>query len=347
MTQRPNDPQPGGLLLVTGATGLVGGEVIQQAVASGWAVRALTRGEPPADLMSVPVDWRTVDFASVDSLRGAADGVTHVVHAAAKVGDWGPVEAYVDANAGGTQRLLDALRDALAGQSLQRFVHISSLGVYPARDHHGTDETTPVADGGIDGYTLSKIKAEEVVRAAATAGLPAVILRPGFVYGPRDQTVIPRILERVRDGKFAYLGSGDQLMNNISVVNLSEAVLAALTADYDVMTAEGLELNLTDPRLVSKREFIGSVAEGAGLTPPSRQVPLPIARGVARVLEAVWKWRGKAEAPLLSQARIKFLGLNLDYSSDRARRCLGYDPQLDFSDAIADTMRQLTTRSET
>ena len=329
-----NNPPPDAILLVTGATGLVGGEVIAQAADRGWTVRALTRSGPPDDLADLPVDWRTVDFDRVESLAEAADGVTHVVHAAAKVGDWGPVEQYIDANAGGTRRLIESLGDA----PVERFVQISSLGVYPARDHHGTDETEPVATSGIDGYTLSKIKAEQVVRDAAEAGLRAVILRPGFVYGPRDRTVIPRILERVRSGQFAYLGSGDQLMNNISVVNLADAILQALTVDYETVTAEGLELNLTDPRLVSKREFVGSVAEGAGLKPPSRQVPLPVARGVAKVLEAVWRWRGKQEAPLLSQARIKFLGLNLDYSSDRARRCLGYAPQLDFRDAIAATM---------
>ena len=148
-----------------------------------------------------------------------------------------------------------------------------------------------------------------------------------------------QIVERVRDGKFAYLGSGDQLLNNIYVGNLAGAVLLALEQPFETMTAEGLALNLTDPRLVTKREFIGSIAEGVGLKPPSKQVPLPVARGVAWLLETVWRLRKKQTAPLLSQARIKFLGLNLDFSSERARRCLGYDPPTDFADAIKTTMK--------
>ena len=329
-------------LLVTGATGLVGGEVVRRARALGWPVRAFTRGEPPAELVELGVDCRKIDFSDVDGLRVACVGVSHVVHAAAKVGDWGPIEDYLTANQIGTRNLLDALPS-----DVERFVHISSLGVYPARDHHGTDESSPRAEGGIDGYTLSKIKAEDEVLERIAAGLQAVLLRPGFVYGPRDRTVIPRILERVRDGKFAYLGSGDQLMNNISVVNLADAVLLALTRPYGQIVAEGPQLNLTDPRLVTKREFIGSVASGAGLAPPSRQVPLGVAKVVAAMLERVWKLRGKTTAPILSQARIKFLGLNLDFSSDRAQRCLGYDPKLDFEDAIAETMTAMTAESET
>lgn len=325
------------LLLVTGATGLVGGAVAARAAAESIPVRAIVRATSDTSYLdSLGVACVVADFGSVDSLRRAADGATHIVHAAAKVGDWGDPRDYIDANVGGTQRLVDAVP-----KSLRRFVHISSLGVYPARDHHGTDETAAVADGGIDGYTRSKIEAEQVVREAAAAGLPAVLLRPGFVYGPRDQTVIPRIIERVRDGKFAYLGSGDQLLNNVYVENLADAIFLALVGDYNEIVREGLELNVTDPRLVSKREFIGSIAEGAGLRPPSRQVPLPLARLVARGLEAVWRWRGKQEAPLLSQARIKFLGLNLDFSSERARRCLGYDPQVDFEDAMRSTMQEM------
>ena len=322
------------LLLLTGGTGLVGGEVAERATEAGWTVRAIVRATSDTTrLDALGVQTVVADFGNVASLAAAAKGTTHVVHAAARVGDWGLVEDYMRANVDGTRHLIEAVPE-----TVQRFVHISSLGVYPARDHHGTDETAPRGDGGIDGYTRSKIAAEDVVTEAAAGGLPAVLLRPGFVYGPRDQTVIPRIVERVRDGKFAYLGSGDQLLNNIYVGNLAGAVLLALSQPYEAITAEGLALNLTDPRLVTKREFIGSIAEGVGLEPPSRQVPLPIARGVASVLETIWRWRKKETAPLLSQARIKFLGLNLDFSSERARRCLGYDPPTDFRDAIKTTM---------
>src|SRR5690606_5688301 len=106
------------------------------------------------------------------------------------------------------------------------------LGVYEARDHHGTDESEPPSLSGIDGYTLTKAESEQrVVRAIADDKLPAVILRPGFVYGPRDQTVLPRIIERLKSGGFKYLGSGEQLLNNVYVGNVVDAVFLAISRD--------------------------------------------------------------------------------------------------------------------
>ena len=334
--QLTNPPR---VVLLTGGTGLVGGAVAERLVAGGWTVRAAVRASSnTANLDALGVQTVVVDFDDEASLEAAAADASHVVHAAAKVGDWGDVQSYIDANVGGTRRLIAALP-----ATIERFVHISSLGVYPARDHHGTDETAARGEAGIDGYTRSKIESEDVATQAATDGLPVIVLRPGFVYGPRDQAVIPRIIERVEDGKFAFLGSGDQLLNNVYVENLAEAVERALTCNYEEATAEGVVFNVTDPRLVTKREFVGTIAEGVGLKPPSRSVPLPVAKVVARVLESVWRWRKKDTPPILSQARIKFLGLNLDFSSERARRRLGYDPQHDFADAMATTMQAFSS----
>ena len=320
-------------ILITGATGLVGGEVARRCVEDGRQTVALVRQtSDTAALESLGVERAVGSLTDAESLRRACEGVTHVVHCAAKVGDWGPVEDYRAVNVGGLKSLLDA---AAAGP-LERFVHISSLGVYEARDHHGTDETEPPNVSGIDGYTLSKAESEALVlKRHAEAGLPAVVLRPGFVYGPADQTVVPRIVERLRDGKFAFLGSGDQLMNNVAARNVAEAVMKALDAPQEL---EGEVFNVTDSRLVTKQEFIFAVADGMDLPRPTKHVPLPIAKAVAAVLEKVWRWRGKDTAPLLSQARIKFLGLNLDFSSKKARERLGYEPVVTFEDAMAEAM---------
>jgi nucleoside-diphosphate-sugar epimerase len=231
----------------------------------------------------------------------------------------------------GVRTLIDA---AEQGGRIRRFVHISSLGVYPARDHYGTDEDTPPSALGIDGYTLTKVEAEQLVLERARQGLPAVALRPGFIYGPRDRTILPRLWDRLKSGQFAYLGSPDKVMNNTYVGNLVDAVFLAIQRD-DVL---GRVYNITDGRLVTKREFIETIAAAAGAKAPTGVVPLWLARLLARVLEFVYKVLGKQEAPLLSNARIKFLGLNLDYCIDRARRELGYDPQVDFQDGMAVTL---------
>jgi nucleoside-diphosphate-sugar epimerase len=322
------------LLLVTGATGLVGSHVVDRALSEGLRVRALVRDKARAEtLRARGVDIIEGEMTDRAALARCAPRVTHVVHCAAKVGDWGPVEDYLAVNVAGLQALLDALTKT---GSLQRFVHISSLGVYPARDHYGSDESMPISATGIDGYTRSKVEAEQLVSEFAQKGtLPAVILRPGFIYGPGDRSVLPRLLERLRSGVFRYLGEKTQLMNNTYVGNLVDAIFLVLNRD-DLI---GEVFNITDGRLVSKEEFVGTICDLARIPRPQRTVRIRIAKILANVLETIWRWRGKKEAPILSQARIKFLGLNLDFCIDKARRDLGYNPKIDFQDAIAATMK--------
>ncbi|MCA9059515.1 MAG: NAD-dependent epimerase/dehydratase family protein, partial [Planctomycetaceae bacterium] len=230
------------LILVTGATGLVGSHVAEQARQRGLRVRALVRSGAKTDLLQQwGVEIVPGDLDQPESLRSACDGATVVIHCAAKVGDWGPTEDYRRVNVDGTRALLDA---ALATGSLKRWVQISSLGVYEGRDHYGTDETTQPSTAGIDGYTLTKVESEQLVcDYIRDRGLPGVVLRPGFIYGPRDRTVLPRLMERLSSGGFKYLGNTDKLMNNTFVGNLAEAIWLAVERD-DVV---GEVFNIRDP----------------------------------------------------------------------------------------------------
>lgn len=317
------------LLLVTGATGLVGSHVAERARELGLRTRALVRESSDKQLLTEwGVDLAYGDLSESESHARALDGVTILVHCAAKVGDWGPTEDYRRINVEGTDSLL---RAAEANGCLRRVLHISSLGVYPARDHHGTDESVPLSTRGIDGYTLTKAESELLVREhIRDRKLPCTILRPGFIYGPRDRTVLPRILDRLRSGEFKFLGTGNTLLNNTYVENLVDAVFLALEKDSSI----GEVFNITDGSLVTKRQFIGTIAELAGLPIPTKNVPLFIAKPLARVWESLWKFLDMEEAPLLSSARIKFLGLNLDFSIEKARRELGYNPRFNFERGI-------------
>lgn len=321
------------LILVTGATGLVGSHVAEEARRRGLRVRALVR--PAADttpLRQWGVELMPGDITDANAVRTAVAGASVIVHCAAKVGDWGPTEEYREVNVHALERLLEAVEQC---GDLKRFVHISSLGVYQARDHYGTDETEEPSTTGIDGYTLTKVEAERVVlRHVEERGLPAVVLRPGFIYGPRDRTVLPRLLERLRSGQFAFLGPPYKLMNNTYVRNLVDAIFLAIQNDQAV----GRVYNITDGGLVSKQVFVSQIAEHAGYRIPTKVVPLAIARLLARMMEGLWKLLGKREAPLLSNARIKFLGLNLDYCIDRAKLELNYQPRVPFEEAMRQTI---------
>jgi nucleoside-diphosphate-sugar epimerase len=216
--------------------------------------------------------------------------------------------------------------------------------VYPAHDHYGTDESTEPHTTGIDGYTLSKIEAEHVLQQAVRDhAFPAAIVRPGFLYGPGDRYVVPRLIQRLHSRQFAYLGDRTKLMSNTAARNLVDAIFLLLNRD-DLI---GEAFNITDGRLVTKEEFVSTVARGLGITPPTRTIPLGVATTLAAILEALWRWRGKTEAPILSRARIKFLGLNLDFSIDKARHVLGYNPRYDFREAMTEALAWIQEQNKT
>src|SRR4051794_16726701 len=145
--------------LITGATGFLGSHLAEEAVRRGWAVRTLARPSSDTSFLE-PLGVTVVrgDLTDAAAVREAVAGTDVVFHAAARVGDWGPVEDYRAVNVEATRALLEACRTL----PLQRLVYFSSLGVYAARHHHGTDEREPLPARHIDGYTQTKVEAEQI-----------------------------------------------------------------------------------------------------------------------------------------------------------------------------------------
>lgn len=232
-------------VLVTGATGFVGFHVAEALARRGDTVRTLARAASDTkQLDALGVQVVRGDLTDPAALKAAVEGCDAVVNCAAKVGDWGPVDGYRAVNVEGLRNLLDAA----LGRPLHRFVHVSSLGVYEARHHYATDETEPLPDNHIDGYTQSKVEAERLaLQYHRKQRVPVVILRPGFVYGPGDRTVLPRLAARLSEGSVIYIARGRYALNTTYVGNIADAVLLALDAPAEACVGE--VFNITDGEL--------------------------------------------------------------------------------------------------
>jgi nucleoside-diphosphate-sugar epimerase len=323
-------------VLITGATGLVGRNFARQAADAGYHVLAMVRpGSDRSVLDAVPVEYVDGDLQSPDTLQVALSRADIVVHAAAHVGDWGPVEKYRAVNVFALDEMLK-MADRIG--RLRRWIQISSLGVYPYGHHYGTDETTPPELSHIDGYTQTKAEAETVIaRHVREHALPAVILRPGFIYGPGDRHAITRIVEKLRSGKMKLVGRGDRLLNNTAVDNLCQAILHAM----ETPNIEGQVFNIRDERLVTRVEFINTIADYLGVPHPPH-VPEFVGRLIVHPIEFFARATGRQTPPLLTRAQLKFLTQNLDFSIQKAKRILGYRPQVDFQDGIIPTLNAIT-----
>ena len=322
-------------ILLTGGTGFVGSHVADALTQRGDHIRALVREKSDtAHLHSLNVECVKGDFTDADAVRQAVEGVDAVIHCAAKVGDWGNVEEYRKINVEGLRVLLEAVR----GKPLQRFVHLSSLGVYEARHHYGTDESEPLPSQHIDGYTQSKVECETLaLNEHRKYETPITILRPGFIYGPRDRTLLPRLAQRLKNDDVVYFAKGKNALNTTFVGNLVDAIMLAL----DKPEAVGEIFNITDGELVTKRRFFENVADGMGLSRPKMSIPIWLARILAKWRESKFRHQNRPEPPRITQAILKFAGLNLDFSIAKARMELGYTPTTSFNDGMEQAVRWL------
>ncbi len=181
-----------GATFVTGGSGFIGGRLIERLLAEGCPVRALARSDAAArrvaELGAEPVRG---DIGDRDSLTRAAAGAGVTFHLAAHVSEWGPWANFERGNVEGTRNALAACAEA----GVRRFVHCGTEAALMAGEPLvGVDETAPLRPDSKAPYPATKARAEQAVRAANREGFEAVVVRPRFVWGRGDTTLLPELV---------------------------------------------------------------------------------------------------------------------------------------------------------
>ena len=267
---------------VTGGSGFVGGRLVERLARDGWSVRALARSDRAADAVRVrgaePVRG---DLGDLSALVAGMEGADVCFHSAAKVEDFGPWKEFARVNVQGTRNVLRACRAAAVG----RAVHVSTEAVLM----HGqplvhADETYPLALRSKAPYSRSKAMAEQVVLEEGRGALEAMIVRPRFVWGRGDTTLLPVLVEGTRSGAFRWVGGGRHLTSTTHVENTVEGLLCA--AEHG---RGGRTYFVTDGDPLPFRDFVGELIATQGVTPPEGSVPTVVARALAATGETAWK----------------------------------------------------------
>src|SRR6476619_1025143 len=207
---------------VTGGSGFVGGALIERLRREGWDVRALARSERAAErvreLGAEPV------MGDLDDLR--IEDCEFAFHAAAKVEDFGDPADFERVNVQGTRHVINACRDA----GVRRLVHVGTEAALMAgQPLVNVDERAELRPDSPSLYPAAKARAEQVVRAANGDGLETVVVRPRFVWGRGDTSLLPAIVEMVRSGRFRWVGGGRHLTATTHVDNTVEGLWLAAT----------------------------------------------------------------------------------------------------------------------
>ncbi len=297
-------------LLVTGATGFIGGSVARHMHASGHRIYALHR--QPAQAASLRAEGFVPllgDLADLDPLP--LPQVDAIIHAGAIIND-GTADTYRLVNVQSTARLAAW---AQAQTPPVRLVYISSVGVYGELADQPADEDTPCRP--VNDYEFTKLAAEHEVRAAASRGLPAVIIRPTWVYGPGDRKNL-KLFRLIDRGRFPLIGSGKTLLSPIFSEDLAAGIaLAAISTK-----ALGQTLIMGPPVPVTLLDLCSATAQSLGKPAPHRHIPLALAISAAWLTELLW--RVLPGNPPLSHRRLLFFTRSQTFSSGRASELLGF-----------------------
>ena len=305
--------------LVIGANGFLGSHVTRLLVGDGHQVRAMVR--PTANTIGIgdlPVQRFLGDIWDNDTLAEAMDGCDDVYYCVVDTRGWlrDPAPLF-HTNVDGTRNVLEVAKNA----NLRRFVYTSSYATVGRRRGRVADENDVVSDRGLTAYVRSRVQAENMVlRYAREHGLPAVAMCVSTTYGAGDWGRTPHgaIIAGAAFGKIPFVFRGIEL----EAVGVDDAARAMLLAAEHGRVGERY---LISEKMITNAEVIRIAAEAAGMDPPTKSIPLPVAYLLATLGSVKARLRGTDEKLSLNSLRLMRAEAPVDCS--KARRELGWQPR--------------------
>jgi len=316
--------------LVTGGGGFVGLAVVRKLLEQGVRPLVIGRHRYP-ELERLGVEGLIGDIRDRDFVVRAARGCDAVFHVAAKAGIWGGREEYFSINVGGSEAVLAA---CLANR-IETLVYTSTPSVvFANHDLCGVDEHPPRARHFLCHYAASKAVAEERLLAANGPRLRTVALRPHLVWGPGDNNLIPRLVERGRQGRLRQVGGGENLVDIAYIDNVAEAHWRAAVNLETTATAAGRAYFISQGEPVRLWGWINGLFADLGIPPVVRRLSFAQAYAVGAVLEGGYHLLGLRAEPMMTRFLAEQLAKSHWFSIASARRDLGYEPTVSTEEGM-------------
>ena len=320
------------LNLVTGAGGFLGLYITEHLCRAGQRVRAFCRGRY-RQLDTLGVETVQGDICDHAKLEEACRGVHTVYHVAGLCGIGERWQRYYRTNTLGTRCLLAAARKA----GVRKFVYTSSSCVsFDGTDQRNVDVQETYPRRWLGHYPRSKAMAEEsVLRANSHGGMLTCSLRPHLIWGPRDNSLIPRLISRARSGRLRRVGTGQNMVDMIYVENLAAAHLQAAESLAPNSPTAGNAYFLSHGKPVNCWQWIDELLTLYGLPPVKKYLSLPFAWNLGRFFETVWKLIGWEADPPMTRFLAGQLGCDHYYDTSRAERDFGFSPKISKEEGMA------------
>lgn len=314
-------------ILITGGNGFLGRYLVCALQARGDSVRVLALPEEDTSWLEARgVAVHRGDVSRCEMLTAAMSDVRAVMHLAEMMGVERPIEDYYAVNVTGTENVC---RAALA-EGVSRVVHVSSWTVY------GMDLGRPAREDFLLGpfrepYAITKARGDIIVQQMiADDHLPAVIIRPAEFFGPGDHVHFGRMVDRLRQGKGIIVGRGDNALPFVYVTDVVQGLLLAVDRQHAV----GQAYNISNDCPLTQQQFLHVIAEEMGVTPPQVHVPRQMLYAAGYLAERLAMVTGSQRKPVLTRLGITFFGTDNRLAINKARRELGYSPQVALRDGV-------------
>lgn len=321
-------------VLVTGGGGFLGQAVCRRLVERGVDVSSYNRGLYPA-LAAMGVRQVQGDLTNFEMLTDASVGCEAVFHIGAKAGAWGSFQEYFDANVRGTRNVLAAC----AMNDIHTLVYTSTPSVTHRATQPvigGNEKTAPPADGFKAWYPSTKRVAEEAVLAANGTQLATIALRPRLIWGPGDNQLLPRLVERAGKGRLRFVGDGQNKIDTTFIDNAAQAHLDAFDALHGKPDArcagKAYFISNGEPKAVG--EIVNSLLRAAGAPQADKTIPFRAAYALGGVLEAVWSALPLKGEPPMTRFLAEQLSTTHFYDISAARRDFGYQPKVSVIEGL-------------
>ncbi len=320
-------------VLVTGAGGFLGLNLVEQIVARGDAVRGLCRHRS-ARLDALGVETVLADLGDREAAVAACAGMDTVFHVAGTAGIWGPWTRYYRTNTVGTRHIVEGCRK----HKVRRLVYTSSSSVtFDGVDQEGLDESIPYARQWLCHYPHSKALAEQEVLAANSDDLWTCALRPHLIWGPGDRQLVPRLLARAAAGQLFQVDRGTNRIDVIYVENAATAHVQAADALGPGSPVNGRPYFISQGEPINCWQWINDLLALAGQPKVSRVMSASAAWVLGSILEAFHRVFGLKDEPRMTRFLAAQLSCSQYFDISRARRDFGYAPKV----STAEGMRRL------
>lgn len=324
---------------VTGASGFLGGRLVELLCENKQfdEIRILLRREIDISHLTQNPQVKVVIGSLNDeaAIKKGVDGVHYIFHCAAFSSDWGRWKDYYESNVLGTQILLSAAFEQK--NTLQRFVHVSTVDVYGYPDNPLTcDESKPPKITSLP-YNKSKVMGEQIVQESSKKGLPVTIFRPANIYGPKGKDFVKEIYNLLKEGSMLLISSGKCISGLVYVDNVAFGMIEAALSPNSL----GQIYNIVDDSgKIEWKDYVWKLADETGTRRPWLILPFWLAYLLGLLFEFIYSLFGLySSRPLLTRHAVSIIGKDGWFPNTKSKKDFGYKEVVSFKEGMDRTIK--------